>query len=120
MKYIHKNQVINAEFANYPQYQFEDRFNNFVALNEEQSQFHTNNPTASVQEIWDCQLTTIVEAIQPTNEELREQAYRAEADQYLIAYNGYLLEGKSTDAEEQRLLYLAKKAEIRERFPIEE
>ena len=37
-------------------------------------------------------------------EQLREAAYRAEADQYLMAY-------------EQKALYLAKKAEIRERFP---
>ena len=44
-------------------------------------------------------------------------AYRAEADQYLMAYEGYLAEGKILEADEQKTIYLAKKAEIRERFP---
>lgn len=48
---------------------------------------------------------------------LREAAYRAEADQYLIAYEGYLLEGKTSEAEEQKTLYLAAKARIRADFP---
>lgn len=50
-------------------------------------------------------------------EELREMAYKAEADQYLIAYQGYLAEGDSNKAEEQRALYLAKKTEIRAKYP---
>lgn len=54
---------------------------------------------------------------QPDPEQLREAAYRAEADQYLMAYEGYLAEGKILEADEQKALYLAKKAEIRERFP---
>ena len=37
--------------------------------------------------------------------------------QYLMAYEGYLAEGKILEADEQKALYLAKKAEIRERFP---
>jgi hypothetical protein len=49
-------------------------------------------------------------------EEQRRQAYQAECDQYLIAYQGYLLEGNVEKAEEQKALYLAKKEEIRERF----
>lgn len=53
----------------------------------------------------------------PTPEQLREEAYRAEADQYLMAYEGYLAEGRMLEADEQKALYLAKKAEIRERFP---
>ncbi|MEG2061857.1 MAG: hypothetical protein RRY33_08390 [Alistipes sp.] len=48
---------------------------------------------------------------------LREAAYRAEADQFLTAYEGYLLEGKSAQAEEQKALYLARKAEIRAQYP---
>lgn len=53
----------------------------------------------------------------PDPEQLREMAYRAEADQYLMAYEGYLVEGKILEADEQKALYLAKKAEIRERYP---
>ena len=54
---------------------------------------------------------------QPDPEQLREMAYRAEADQHLMAYEGYLAEGKILEADEQKALYLAKKAEIRKRFP---
>ena len=64
-----------------------------------------------------------VEYIPPTYEptpidveEQRRQAYQMECDQYLIAYHGYLLEGNVEKAEEQKVLYLAKKEEIRERF----
>lgn len=53
----------------------------------------------------------------PNPEQLREEAYRAEADQYLLAYEGYLVEGKTQEAEEQKALYLAAKAEIRARYP---
>ena len=53
----------------------------------------------------------------PAPEQLREMAYRAEADQYLMAYEGYIAEGKIAEADEQKTLYMAKKAEIRERFP---
>ena len=60
---------------------------------------------------------TPVSEPQPDPEQLREMAYRAEADQYLMAYEGYLAEGKILEADEQKALYLAKKAEIRERFP---
>lgn len=49
-------------------------------------------------------------------EEQRREAYKAEADQYLIAYQGYLLEGNIEKAEEQKQLYLAKKEEIRKRY----
>lgn len=49
-------------------------------------------------------------------EEQRRQAYQIECDQYLIAYQGYLLEGNMEKAEEQKSLYLAKKEEIRKRF----
>ena len=56
---------------------------------------------------------TSVPEPQPDPEQLREMAYRAEADQYLMAYEGYLAEGKILEADEQKALYLAKKAEIR-------
>lgn len=49
-------------------------------------------------------------------EELRQEAYKSEADQYLIAYNGYIIEGKLVEAEKQKQLYLAKKEEIRLRY----
>lgn len=48
--------------------------------------------------------------------ELRRAAYEAECDQYLIAYQGYLLEGNTAAAENCRKAYLAKKTEIRRRI----
>lgn len=68
----------------------------------------------------DCIRVSYVEAEpdpQPDPKQLREMSYRAEADQYLMAYEGYIAEGKIAEADEQKALYLAKKAEIRERFP---
>ena len=68
----------------------------------------------------DCIRVSYVEAEpepQPDPEQLREMAYRAEADQYLMAYEGYIAEGNIAQADEQKALYLAKKAQIRERFP---
>ena len=48
--------------------------------------------------------------------ELRRQAYEAEADRYLTAYQGYLLEGNLEAAENCKQAYLAKKREIRARI----
>lgn len=49
-------------------------------------------------------------------EEQRRLAYQQECDKYLIAYQGYLLEGNIEKAEEQKQLYLAKKNEIRKQY----
>ena len=48
--------------------------------------------------------------------EERKRAYEAECDQYLIAYQGYLLEGNLEAAEICKQAYLAKKREIRARI----
>lgn len=53
---------------------------------------------------------------EPDSAMLREQAYRAETDQYLNAYQGYLLEGKTAEAESQKILYLECKERIRARY----
>lgn len=49
-------------------------------------------------------------------EEQRRLAYQQECDKYLIAYQGYLLEGNIEKAEEQKQLYLEKKNKIRQIF----
>lgn len=80
----------------------------------------SNNMVPVYTEEVDCIRVSYVEGEpepKPDPEQLREMAYRAEADQYLIAYEGYLAEGKALEADEQKALYLAKKAEIRERYP---
>lgn len=57
-------------------------------------------------------------AIEPSDPAaLREQAYRAQADQYLTAYMGYLTEGRTAEAEAQKALYLEAKAQIRGEYP---
>lgn len=71
-------------------------------------------------EVEDCIYVSFVPAepeVAPNPANLREAAYRAEADQYLIAYEGYLVEGKTSEAEEQKTLYLAAKAKIRAEYP---
>lgn len=56
----------------------------------------------------------------PTNEEIsqmRQEAYVAECDPFLTAYQGYLVEGDEVKAESARKAYLKAKAEVRKRFP---
>lgn len=63
---------------------------------------------------WVEHIPQVAEPIEVSIEEQRRQAYQAEADQYLIAYHGYMLEGELEKAEEQKQLYLLKKNEIRD------
>jgi hypothetical protein len=59
----------------------------------------------------------------PTNEEIsqmRQSAYEAECDPYLVAYQGYLVEGDTAKAESARKAYLKAKAEVRKRLPYNE
>lgn len=65
---------------------------------------------------WKEYIPQVAEPIEISIEEQRRGAYQTEADQYLIAYQGYLLEGDVVKAEEQKALYLSKKQEIRERY----
>lgn len=62
---------------------------------------------------WVEYVPQVAEPIEIPIEEQRREAYKAEADQYLIAYHGYLIEGEIEKAEEQKQLYLLKKNEIR-------
>lgn len=65
---------------------------------------------------WVEYIPQVAEQVEIPIEEQRRHAYQAEADQYLIAYQGYLVEGNVEKAEEQKQLYLSKKQEIRERY----
>ena len=69
---------------------------------------------------WKEYIPQVAEPIEIPIEEQRRQAYQSEVDQYLIAYQGYLLEGNTEKAEEQKALYLEKKEEIRNRFAEQE
>lgn len=55
--------------------------------------------------------------IKNTQEDLRREEYCLRADKYLMAYNGYMLEGDIESAEKMRVLYLQTKNEIRELYP---
>lgn len=50
-------------------------------------------------------------------EQRRKAAYEAEADGYLLAYYGYMAEGKTEQAEEQKALYIETKKRIRAKYP---
>jgi hypothetical protein len=52
--------------------------------------------------------------------EERKKAYVAECDPYLVAYQGYLVEGDKAKAESARKAYLKAKAEVRKRLPYAE
>lgn len=65
-------------------------------------------------------IAPVVEPTEPTNEEIsqiRQSAYEAECDPYLVAYQGYLVEGDEAKAESARRAYLRAKAEVRKRLP---
>lgn len=49
--------------------------------------------------------------------EERKRAYTEECDPYLVAYQGYLVEGDTEKAESARRAYLKAKAEVRKRLP---
>lgn len=49
--------------------------------------------------------------------EERKKAYTEECDPYLVAYQGYLVEGDEAKAESARKAYLRAKAEVRKRLP---
>jgi hypothetical protein len=49
--------------------------------------------------------------------EERKKAYTEECDPYLVAYQGYLVEGDTAKAESARKAYLRAKAEVRKRLP---
>lgn len=58
-----------------------------------------------------------------TEEEIaeeRKRAYTEECDPYLVAYQGYLVEGDEAKAESARKAYLKAKAEVRKRLPYAE
>ena len=52
--------------------------------------------------------------------EERKKAYTEECDPYLVAYQGYLVEGDEAKAESARKAYLRAKAEVRKRLPYEQ
>lgn len=52
--------------------------------------------------------------------QMRQAAYVAECDPYLVAYQGYLVEGDAEKAESARKAYLKAKAEVRKRLPYAE
>lgn len=52
--------------------------------------------------------------------EERKKAYTEECDPYLVAYQGYLVEGDEVKAESARKAYLKAKAEVRARLPYSE
>lgn len=52
--------------------------------------------------------------------EERKKAYTEECDPYLVAYQGYLVEGDEVKAESARKAYLRAKAEVRARLPYNE
>lgn len=71
---------------------------------------------------WDGENLYVVQVPipQPTQEEIsqmRQEAYEAECDPYLVAYQGYLVEGDEAKAESARKAYLKAKTEVRKRLP---
>lgn len=111
--YLHKGKIYQFRTElNKQQYRLSDNEDEhescFVSISEERATELSEAATAAIKTP-----TT------PTTESLRQLAYTQQADQYLIAYIGYTIEGNTEKAEEQKALYIAKKTEIRELYPDE-
>ena len=87
---------------------------NSIIIKKNGSQILNPSPALILSDGWvEYEPSSIIEL---SSEEQRRVAYQTECDQYLIAYQGYLLEGNTEKAEEQKQLYLAKKNKIRQIF----
>ena len=92
------------------------KYANQIIIKKEGSQIINPTEELILADGWEEYIPPTYEPTLIDIEEQRRQAYQAECDQYLIAYQGYALEGNLEKAEEQKTLYLEKKNEIRKRF----
>ena len=86
--------------------------NNHVEISEAQYQFYLDHPTASMQEVWNMELTPPY--IQ-TNEDIsrqRQEAYKQRSDSYYMAYQKYTVMGQLDKAEISKTQWLAEVAAI--------
>jgi len=89
----------------------------FVELSEKQYQFRVDNPSASIEEIWECKLREAVE-VELAPAERREQEYARRISRSLLdAYTTYLAEGATEKAEVIAVEIRTVKAEIRTEIP---
>lgn len=82
MKYIFKNKIVDygkdiSDSVTVSD-NYDDRFKCHVKISDEQEQFYSNNPNASIYEIWNMKLNEVVEPVQPTADEQRKAAYSME------------------------------------------
>lgn len=105
---------------------FNEQQTKYVKLNAAQTAFYTANPTASVEEVWNCQLAIVTEL---TPNQLRQIAYESEQ---IINWQGEMLTcdkarldrmsayyySNQTDKLQQlQALWLAARTEIQNRYP---
>lgn len=89
----------------------------YIEISEAQYQFHLDNPTASMQEVWNMELTPIPIQTNADIEQLRQQAYLNESNAIMFAFRQYEMLGETVKAEAKRIEWMAKVEEIRERYP---
>ena len=93
MKYIFQDKIIEAEFNGYKQYDYKDRYQHYVALNDSQIEFYQNNPDADVEEIWECELRT--RNIRTIGQAIDEKIAQLHAHDTSSAVNDYFVMGVS-------------------------
>lgn len=85
-----------------------------VPLTDAQAAFYQANPTATVDEIFNCALTVL------TNDQigaLRQARYEKEADHYGLGYLYYFETDNPTKADDYKSKWLAAKTKIQQELP---
>lgn len=88
-----------------------------VTMTPEQIAFYEANKTATVKEVWDCELTVPTVQTNEDIEVLRQQAYLTESNPLMDAFNQYRELGETAKYEAKHAEWVAKVEEIRERYP---
>jgi len=85
----------------------EEQYNKHVLLNENQIVFYAANPTASIEEVWNCQLRQYEELTNADIKLIRQEQYKLRSDSLYMAYQKYLALDQTEKAEANRLSWLA-------------
>lgn len=91
--------------------------NNHVKISDAQYQFHIDNPTASMQEVWNMELAPPYIQTNADIEQLRQQAYLNESNPIMFAFRQYEMLGETIKADVKKIEWENKVIEIRERYP---
>ena len=119
--YIHKGVVTDYDQQLPAYYRQSDNFADqnecHVLLNKRQAEFYEQNPTATAEDVWNCELREVIE-IELSPAERREREYEARIPRSMLdAYITYSAEQNVEKAQEIAQEIAEIKAQIRAEIP---